>query len=199
MRLNHLLLLVPLAASCAGPPASRSGLEQSAYEDRLRASLILGTRSLDDPEWSIVDDQTTLGLELDWQGRGLGWEFSAFHSSNDEDNDTFGVRASGETNEYSFGARKAFAPGRGGAMPYFGLGLSYLEGDLQYTPDTGLATGEDSGWGIYAQMGIRWQMENSTYFGMAYRRLFGVEELGLSGGDVDIDYHMVAATIGLAF
>ena len=205
-RIAALALSSLMLTACAATPAVRARQDipgpGARQADAVTAAFLIGLRTLDDPGWEIVNDQTNLGLELDWwqpSKGGLGYEIGLYRSSASEDNSKFDIQADGSIVEYGIGTRYTFETRTLNGYPYVGVGLSYLEGDLELDSDSP-SSANDTAFGGYAHFGMRWRITGDTSFGFDYRRLIGISSFETDDGqDLNPDYHQLSILLGLSF
>ncbi|MBL8858006.1 MAG: outer membrane beta-barrel protein [Planctomycetes bacterium] len=182
-------------ASCASvgqdkPPRNEAGNLNTAARPN-RATFYLGQRSLDDDDWSPVEDQGTFGLEFSHRVNVVGWEVG-FMGSRDSGR-SGGTKFDGKMNELYGGLRVGF--GDNVVRPYVGVGVSLFTSELKAS---GSNTDDDTGVGAYAHGGVTVDLNPSVYVGLDLRALLG-PELSVSGFDRDTDYRQIALVFGFAF
>lgn len=178
--------------SCAAVHSGVPAQDSPAARDN-RISLYLGQRSLDEDDWSPVEDQPTFGIEFSQERAGsvVGWEVGLMGSTDDDTLGGFDVE--GSTSELYGGVRKSFL--EGALHPYVGGGLSFINGEVKVS---GVGSDDDSSVAGYAHGGIDWAVSELIHLGLDLRLLFG-SDLDIAGSSGDADYGQLALFIGFAF
>ena len=179
-------------ASCAAVQAGAAAPETSAGREN-RITLYFGQRSLDEDDWSPIEDQPTFGVEFAQEkpGSAIGWEIGLMGSYDDDTVAGFDVE--GSTSELYGGVRKSFL--EGSVHPYVGGGLAFINGSVEVS---GVGDDDDSSPAAYAHGGVDFAVSELVHLGLDLRVLFG-SELTIGGVDGDADYGQLALTLGFAF
>jgi Outer membrane protein beta-barrel domain len=185
-------------SSCMSVPSSQSptdGSTPTASRDH-QIKVYLGQRSLDEDDWSPVEDQAALQLEYSHESPddAVGWEVGIGGSADDDTIDVgFGPQdVTLATGEFYGGVRKSF--GAGNVRPYIGGGLSFINLDVEVDS----ASEDDSSLGLYLHGGVEFLLGQSFALGVDLRTLFG-SEITIAGFDTDADYAQLALTLGWRF
>jgi hypothetical protein len=193
MKLFASVALLALS-SCMSVPGSQSSSagSQPAASPEHQFTVYLGQRSLDEDDWSPVEDQGALQLEYASESpdAAVGWEVGLGGSSDD---DTFGgFDVTGSTAELYGGVRKTF--GSGTVRPYVGGGLSFINAEVE----VGSASEDDSSVAMYLHGGVQFLLGDSFALGLDLRALLG-SDITIAGVDGDADYGQAALTLGWRF
>ncbi len=171
----------------------------------------LGLRELDDDFWRPVDDQLSIGVNVDWGRPGWPVRLSVgLHFSEDEElgpgPGLFGflapvVEAEGSIKEVSVGAEKVWIPRDSTARPYIGAGLGYLKARIREAR-TGLDERDDS-LGYYLHGGVFWATGQDRpglllNYGFEIRLIAGTD-LEFRGVKGDADYVQYGFLFGVGW
>ena len=184
--LLSLLSLFTLAACSApgqdsGPPLPRTNTRRSI-------NLFVGTRELDDSAWKPVDDQESIGVDVEFESPGgVGWEAGVFASDDSSGN------TDGSTLELFGGMHKSFAGTYARVRPYVAGGLSAIQSDFE---GPGFSE-DDLSLGLYLRAGVSIWITDMVSFGLDWRRLYGTR-VDLHNVD-DVDYEQFSLVLGFAF
>jgi Outer membrane protein beta-barrel domain len=206
---RRLAVKLPLLASCialaacaassipSGPPAS--GEYRSS-----RIDLYFGGRSLDEDDWSPVEDQPVIGVEFVHEGHDapIGFELALFASEKSKDDVAAGpatVDVTGKTGEIAAGVRKTFLKDDRLFHPYLGGGLAAIQAKFHGEGSNGVtASDDDTSGALYVHGGVDFDLGPAFVIGLDLRLLFG-SDVTLFGVDGDADYGQVALLIGFRF
>lgn len=179
-------------------PAAATPAHENQARDVGHLSLLLGARSLDEDDWSPVEDQFSLGAEFDWTGAGsaLGFEVGLSGSAEDDHTRSAGVGVDVEVEllEAYGGVRWSF--GEEQLRPYVGGGLSYVEAQVEAEAGGASASDDDGSVGLYVHGGFQLDVSRHVIVGLDARALLGTD-LDLAGASGDADYLQLAALVGL--
>jgi hypothetical protein len=193
MKLFACVSLLALS-SCMSVPGSQTpsaGSPPPAVTEH-QVTLYLGQRSLDEDNWSPVEDQGAGQLEYSQENAddAIGWEVGFGGSSKDDTLGGFDV--TGSTGELYGGVRKSF--GSGNVRPYIGGGLSFINAKVE----VGSASEDDSSVAMYLHGGVQFLLGPSFALGLDLRALFG-SDITIAGVNGDADYGQAALTFGWRF
>jgi hypothetical protein len=175
------------------------------------ANFILGLRLLDEEFWQPVDDQLSIGVNVDWGSVGDPIRLAAgLHYSEDKEigpgPGLFGflstvTEAKGSILEVSFGIEKIWINRRSSVRPYIGGGLAWVNADYEVVR-TGIRA-SDSSAGYYVHGGIFWATrphgpEVSFNYGFELRMVGGTD-IDLGGLSADADYLQLGFLFGLGW
>jgi hypothetical protein len=198
------LIVLPLASACAALPSPAP-----QYYAQYQTTLMIdaGRRSLDNA-FEPVDDQSTLGIELDIRqpNASVGLEVGLFYSSADKSQDVAGIgKVDYESSmiELSVGGRwyhdSAFLFGR----PYAAAGASLLLPSYSAEPNIESdETGSDWAIGPYFRVGMEWAIGGHASIAIDYRQvLFAnvIHDVDLGNSFADANYQQVGLVVGWAF
>jgi opacity protein-like surface antigen len=198
-------MAVPLIlGSCASVPSPAQGPPTSTIVRSSKFDVYVGVRSLDEHDWSPVEDQGTLGLEYIHEAPGstVGFEIALFASGDTKDNvaipggGTVDVR--GRTSELAVGIRKTFAPDGGGVHPYVGGGLAAIKAEFKGSAGGVSAEDDDGSAALYLHGGLDFDVGPSFFLGIDLRFLGG-SDVTLFGANGSADYGQLALVIGWRF
>lgn len=196
MRLQFaaLLLSLPAFCACAALPAAAPFHEETVSNNVTNFTVLVGKRKLDEDDWSPVEDQLVMGIEVDKYdpNESFGWEIGLQHSS--DDGSVLGTDVGGSMTEIYLGIRKTFATS-GKLHPYLGAGLAGVRAESDVS---GGSTDDDNSAGAYAHGGVYWNIGQNVNLGFDVRALL-FTDISLNGVDADSDYIQGAFTAGLAF
>jgi len=155
---------------------------------RRSINLFVGTRELDDSAWKPVDDQETIGVDVEFEfPGGVGWEAGLFSS------DDSSGSIDGSTLELFGGLHRSFAGTYARIRPYLAAGLSAVMSDRE---GPGFSE-DDFSVGVYVRAGLSVWITDLVSFGLDWRRLFGTQ--ADLGGIDDVDYEQFSLVLGFAF
>src|SRR4030095_4957701 len=132
------------------------------------ANIYLGVRSLDEGDWSPVDDHAMGGVGVDCAGKGWPLHMAAgIYRSNDEEKEFLPtgfcppifcippekVKANASVSELAWGVVKIWKPGESVRLS-LGGGGSLVTAEIKF-PESG-ASADDRSPGMYATAGIFW-------------------------------------------
>lgn len=160
------------------------------HKDRTRRSIniFVGTRELSDGGWNPVEDQESIGIDVEFEApSAVGWEAGVFASDDSSGN------IDGSTLELFGGLHKSFAGTYARVRPYLAAGLSAVHSELE-----GAGFSEDDlSIGVYIRGGVSIWITDMVSFGLDWRRLFGTRaDLGSID---DVDYEQFSLVLGFAF
>jgi hypothetical protein len=186
LALPALLLVLTSCAALQTAPASAPHPSSTGHDNRF--SIYLGGRSLDEDDYSPVEDQGMIGFEFVHEPptSAIGFEVG-IAGSGDEDG---AVEAS--TGELYAGFRKTF--GDQAVHPYIGGGLAYIASEVE----VGGADDDDASAAAYVHGGVQFDITDAFFVGVDLRVLFG-SDLEIGGVDTDADYGQLALVLGFAF
>ncbi len=198
----HALVICVLLAGTIAPALTRA---------EGNVNFTLGLRELDDDFWHPVDDQLSLGVNVDWGRPGWPVRLSVgLHLSEDEELGpgpglfnffSFAVEAKGSIKEMSVGVEKIWIPRESTARPFIGGGVDYLKVRIREAR-TGLDERDDS-IGYYLRGGVFWATGQDRpgpllNYGFDIRLLAGtdIEFRGVKG---DADYVQYGFLFGVGW
>jgi hypothetical protein len=152
------LLFGALLLAAAGPAAALEG----------NAHLFGGQKWFSDNEWSPVETQPELGIQVAFgQLRApIYFAVDVFYAHDEKTVD--GVRTEGGTTEYAIGVRKVFR--RQAVMhPHLGAGASLVAGDLSSESTGGRVAADDSDFGLWIDGGVTWRLGSHFSLGLEAR------------------------------
>lgn len=198
-----LLLSIPLFAACATTP-SPSELSPTGEVRNSKVDLYLGARSLNENDWSPVEDQTTVGLEYVHEGLDapIGFELGLFVSEKSKENVVVGggtADITGKTGELAAGVHKTFLRDGGRIHPYVGGGLAAIQAKLRADDSAGgSASDDDTSGALYVHGGVEFDLGPAFLIGLDLR-LLGGSSVTLFGVNGDADYAQLALVLGARF
>ncbi|MDY7025118.1 MAG: outer membrane beta-barrel protein, partial [Pseudomonadota bacterium] len=148
----------------------------------------LGMKFLDDDDWGDTDEQLAYGINaaiipVSWP---VGFYVGYAGSDSDEETDIDGVKYSGETQEFHFGAVKTFEV-QSNAMPYVAAGLAMGEGEIEFSYQGLSETGSADGLGLFVAGGVDFMIAPQFSAGISAR---------LSMIDADVDDSDTSVEVG---
>jgi len=182
--------LLPAAQEPAEQPPQAAEAVPAASTRSKRIWIYLGRRSLDEDDWSPLEDQATFGLEFSMEApdSAIGWEIGLMGSGTSET--VLATSVDATTGEFYGGVRKTFMRDTT-IQPYFGAGVSFITAKLE----GGGVSDDDSSLGFYGHGGATAQLGQSFQIGLDLRTLFGTD-VNLFGVDADVDYFQLAIVLG---
>jgi opacity protein-like surface antigen len=197
-------VLLALVASCASTPNPVQNPPAQITDRSSKLSLSLGVRSLDQDDWSPVDDQGVIGLEFVHEdpGSAVGFEVGLFGSGKTKENVPVGgggtIDVRGRTREISAGVHKTFsAPGET-IHPYVGAGLAAIRAELRGNGASSSAEDDDRSGGLYVHGGVDFDIGQNLFLGVDLR-LLGGTDITLFGANGTADYAQLALVFGVGF
>ncbi|NOZ67966.1 MAG: porin family protein [Deferribacteres bacterium] len=146
------------------------------------ANLLIGVKSLDEDDWNPLDEQTEIGIGVDfkqddWPVSGtIGYLFSS------DDDNVMGVDIEGNTSELYFGVRKIWElPSL--VRPFVGGGLALVNAKLEAAASGVKVTDDDSGIGIWIGGGAYLVLSGNFNIGVEFR--YSRAEVTLFNTDVE--------------
>jgi len=158
------------------------------HKSRTRRSinLFVGERELDDSAWKPVEDQESIGIDVEFESpSAVGWEAGVFASDDSSGN------LDGSTLELFGGLHKSFAGTYARVRPYLAGGLSAVQSELE---GPGFSENDLC---IYLRAGVSIWITDMVSFGLDWRRLFGTR--ADLGSVEDVDYQQFSLVLGFAF
>jgi hypothetical protein len=163
-------------------------------------NVFLGTKALNEDDWSPAENQTEAGVELDFESPS--WPVSlvlGLRGSSGEGDFVDPLLGSGsvegKTSELSLGIKKIWAPDAH-THPFVGGGLAFVEGEFSAAFAAGSVSDSDTAVGIWLGGGVYWTLGEHFNVGLDLRlssadvTLFSVD--GAAGGahiGVLLGYH----------
>ncbi|MEE8469271.1 MAG: outer membrane beta-barrel protein [Planctomycetota bacterium] len=186
MRWSFSLTLFTLAAYSAPIQDFRPVPQQT--RTRRSINVFVGERELDDSAWKPVEDQESIGVDVEFESPGgVGWEAGVFAS--DDSSGSF----DGSHLELFGGLHKSFAGTYARVRPYVAGGLSVIDSEFE---GPGFSE-DDLSIGVYLRAGVSIWITDMVSFGLDWRRLFGTRA-DLRDID-DVDYEQFSLVLGFAF
>jgi hypothetical protein len=161
-------------------------------------------RSLDQDDWSPVDDQGAIGLEFvrEDPGSAVGFELGAFTSGKTKDNVPVGgggtIDVRGRTGEISAGIHKTFSAPGDTVHPYVGAGLAAIRAEFRGNGASSSAEDDDASGGLYVHGGVDFDIGPSLFLGVDLR-LLGGTDVTLFGVNGNANYAQFALVLGVGF
>jgi opacity protein-like surface antigen len=198
-----LAFVVPLvtctstSSTVQNPPPPPSEYRSSKID------LYLGGRSLDQGDWSPVEDQVVIGVEFVHEGHDapVGFEVAFFYSEDSQDNVSSPagpIDVTGETEEISAGIRKTFLKDDSRFHPYIGGGLSAIRAKFKGESPTGSGSDDDTSAAFYLHGGVDFDLGPAFLLGADLRYL-GASDITLFGANGNADYLQFAIVLGVRF
>ena len=165
---------------------------------RSRLHILLGTRTMTDPAWGVLDSQTMVGLDFSHHPEGflVAMDIALLYA---RDSATIaGSSVTAEEVEFSLGFSKTFFE-RSRFQPYVGLGGSLLYAEWAGSPGgVGLQRQTGTTFGGYGKLGLLFKIQSYQHLGIEYRGLRGTS---LTSGTTsfDADYDQFAFVFGAVF
>ena len=133
------------------------------------ANLIIGQKSLEEDDWKPVEDQTELGILVDF--RKVGWPVSiAIDLLGAGDVHESGVnKDTGFTSENHLGVRKIWDDTGTGFRPYVGGGIAVVFGKLEIKTGATTVEEDDTGSGFWIGAGTYWTAGPKLNLGLDIR------------------------------
>lgn len=197
------ILTLFLLSSCATSPHPRpSASFQDDAERRRTANIYLGQRSLDEDDYSPVEDQLSLGFEYTSvdPDSTFGWEFGFFLSGDSETVSISGtpVELTGSTVELSGGVVKVFGELDSSVQPYIGGGLAWIAGEVEASALGSSSSVDDSTIAPYVHGGVTFTVNDQVTLGLDLRQMFAAD-VEYDGFESDLDYTMLSVVLGYSF
>jgi opacity protein-like surface antigen len=163
-------------------------------EPQNRVVILGGLRSFDEQDFSPVEEQTAVGIELNFEPVDYPVGFEIGLGFSDDSGSESGISSSASSYEVLAGARKTFRLFDGFFRPYIGLGGSFVYIDAS----SGSADDDDGAIGIYARGGVLFMFTDEFGLGAEYRKMVGAD-VSLFGQDASADYDQISLVIALGF
>jgi len=203
MKLVGLLFLCVLPIACATTSVQTDAVAPQAAQPSPNTMRIqIGGRSLDESDWSPVEDQVSFAFEFVREpaeapiGFEIGTQFGLggkeVHVSGSGDVDVASI-----VSELYGGVHKTFF--RDALIePYVGGGLTLLY--ASFATDFGNSTTSDSDTtaGLYLRGGLQTHVAANLIIGIDLRAVFGTD-INLFGTSGDADYGQAAVFLGVGF
>jgi len=185
----------PLVIDAAGSGAVSAAAPLAPEPEVGHMTFLVGQRKLreGDADDVGIDDPLVYGFEVDsyHASSGDGFEFGFSYSS--KDNHFQGTSVEATFMDLYGGYRHTFRADQDGIHPYVGLGIDFLNGDI----DVGPVSADDDAWGAYVRAGLNFQFESDVRLGLDYRHVFS--SLRIEGESFDGDFDQLALTLGFPF
>ncbi|MBA1146444.1 hypothetical protein H0Z60_05165 [Ectothiorhodospiraceae bacterium WFHF3C12] len=177
-------------------------------------NLFAGQKQLDSDDWSPIDEQTSVGISIDYEPEGwwLGATVGVYNGTADE-SVTFADTTGGanpnpgeltsDTWELSIGPKKVFKIPGAPVRAYVGGGYSYMSVtyvEREFDTDTSTSykrRASDSGHGVWASTGVFVTLAETINLGLEGRISRG--EVDLNGFDAEAGGDYLGAIVGLHF
>lgn len=188
--------LAPELAPVQPPPVVANSAGGAILPNRV--TLYVGQRSLDEDDWTPLEDQTAFAIEFAHEPEDsvIGFELGLAGSA--DDTIVNGVDVEARTAELYAGVVKSFLRNKGAVRPYIGGGISLISAEIEASAGGQTVDDDDSSVAGYLHGGAAVHLGSAFYLGVDLRVLFG-SEVSLFGFDIDADYTQLTAFLGLAF
>ena len=155
-------------------------------------NFFLGGKTLDENDWSPVEQQGEFGILVDYKKQD--WPVSiAIDLLGSSDDSTFaGFKVEGKTSELDFGVRKVWEFAGQPIHPFVGGGLGLIGAEYQVGPlsDSDTSLGVWLNGGVYWTIGEHFNLGLEARYSQAEVTMFNVNgEAGGSHGGLLLGYH----------
>ena len=181
------LLLIPSIGIC----------ESDGWTGNL--NVILGLKSLDEDDWSPVDDHLMYGILLDFRPKKwpLNIAIDWLQSGDEERKCTFfscSTVAEADTREIGIGIRKIWVL-PSGARFYIGGGVAFINGEFSKPAPYRIETDNDDGTGYWINAGLGSTFGGPFNFGFDFR--YSQADITLFGEDLNAGGFNAAVLFGI--
>ncbi len=153
----------------------------------------LGAKSLDEDDWSPLEEQGELGLEVDFRKQTWPVNISLALLASADQGTVLGVDLTAATSELRFGAKKIWEPTQT-MRPFFGGGLSVVSASLDANLLGLKVTDEDSSLGVWFDGGIYWTL--NSCFNVGIKAGYSASEVTLFNADTNAGGGHIALMFG---
>lgn len=157
------------------------------------ANFILGTKTLDDTDWTPFDEQVAFGILVDFKQQS--WPISiAIDLLGSLDEETvLGIDTEASTTEFDIGIRKIWEVSGSSIRPFIGGGLALVNAEIKAT-NVVTASIDDDGTGIWLNGGVYWTL--GQHFNLGLQARYSKAEVQFLGVDIEAGGTTVAVMLG---
>jgi Outer membrane protein beta-barrel domain len=165
---------------------------------KVNLGLLIGARTRDSDDWSVLDDQAALGVEFSFIPKyfPIGVEVGILYAFTSENVGGFDVEST--TAELYFGPRFEWSIPEGTLKFYAGGGASLIREDVEQIIGAAKQSFDDTTFGLYLHGGLELMLSKTFGVGFDLRGVWS-EDATLNGINANPSYYQGAVLLGLHF